>query len=718
MNQVYRHVLDTVAQQRVPDETNLFPRIAANLERKTILQTLRARPVLMILVVLVALSLLSGVVYAVGRSLGYIPGVGIIEQGVPMRVLSAPVSVERDGIVLTVTEAVLTSDKSVVLFTIDNVPWDAFSHDETVIGCPGAAELRLPNGTKLHVLEGGGGMGEIRYVYAPIPADINEATFVLPCIMNTLPGLAPENWELRLGFVPAPPDMTVIPVVEVVPTADPTASLDEPLTLTNAISVGEQIILLGSIQQPDDGGWVELGAIRLMDANGQAVGTSFPALDGLPTFDWGVQFKSGGRAFPVTLALDWVRIVPVKDAHAEFEFDAGENPQTGRAWELDLPIQIGGRTVTLTTVRVDSRGGYRFEFAGDPDVAGLSLEIDGYSPLGGGGGRGWGGEFSAGVMYPELPNGKLRVLLSNLMIASPPETWTIEWMPEDSLFVETPASASANEACLTFEMWNQLVEQTEPPPAGLGGKILTTVSEGDILPAIYIGNLDGTNLRKVDNGVWPALSNDGKYLAYSAADGLRVIDLSSGQSSLLGTDGYEIVWSPDNTRMMFTNIFNLFVINADGTGLQTVDTGPAQVISPIGWLTDNQTVVYGMLSGGGFDLKSHNRQSGETEALFTIRNKAGFGAISPDGQWIVFADRESMTGNWGVFISHLDGSARKLVAEPEVPTAFTTVWGPDSQWLTLNTLAADGERVPVLVNPFTCQAVRLNASGMVEGWSP
>ncbi len=48
------------------------------------------------------LALLSGVAYAIGRSLGYIPGTGIVEQGAPIRVLAEPVSLTRDGITLTI----------------------------------------------------------------------------------------------------------------------------------------------------------------------------------------------------------------------------------------------------------------------------------------------------------------------------------------------------------------------------------------------------------------------------------------------------------------------------------------------------------------------------------------------------------------------------------------------------------------------------------------
>ena len=105
--------------------------------------------------------------------------------------------------------------------------------------------------------------------------------------------------------------------------------------------------------------------------------------------------------------------------------------------------------------------------------------------------------------------------------------------------------------------------------------------------------------------------------------------------------------------------------------------------------------------------------------MFTIQNKAGYGAISPDGKWIVFADRVVGEANWGIFISRLDGSERKMVAEPQVPTAFASVWGPDGQWLIINTRDMKDRNRAVLVNPFTCQVFSLNGlNGEVEGWSP
>lgn len=300
--------------------------------------------------------------------------------------------------------------------------------------------------------------------------------------------------------------------------------------------------------------------------------------------------------------------------------------------------------------------------------------------------------------------------------------WQAQWNPPlSSEPIPTPQAG----ACLTLEKWNQLTSQDDALLSGVDGKIVVTINEGGMLPAIYVGNPNGTDLQKIAIGAWPSLSNDGTQLVYSAEDGLHVINLSSGQNSALGVDGYRIIWSPDDTRWMFTNTFNIYVVNADGSGLQKMNIPSGQVLAPVGLLPDNQTIVYSTLSGDGFNLKTYNLQSNEIKDLFTIHNKAGYGSISPDGQWIVFADRQFGETNWGIYISRLDGSERKLVAEPQVPTAFASVWSPDSQWLMINTLDSTDRAIngrdrnrAILVNPFTCETYSPNqVDGMVEGWT-
>ena len=96
-----KDALENIARRGVPENINLMPSIATQLKRKSPMTILRTRPVVAMLIALLILLTLSGVAYAIGRSLGYIPGIGIVDQSTPIRTLAEPVSLTRDGITIT-----------------------------------------------------------------------------------------------------------------------------------------------------------------------------------------------------------------------------------------------------------------------------------------------------------------------------------------------------------------------------------------------------------------------------------------------------------------------------------------------------------------------------------------------------------------------------------------------------------------------------------------
>jgi hypothetical protein len=449
----YHDILDSTARLYIPDDLNLFPRVAARLnQKKTFIETLRARPALAILLAILALLLLTGVAYAIGRLTGYIPGVGLIDQSALLRVLAEPVSQTRDGITITVTSAVLTSDRTVVMFTLENVPWEALSHQENVAGCSGMAEVHLPDGTSLQFSEGGGGLGQNRFVYASIPAGVNNATLVLPCIGGTLPGKAPEDWELPLHFIPTPPSMTIVPVIEIAPTPTtesmPTESTENPLTLTKVLEVGDTYLLFGEFHssQPQNGTWWnQTGNVQIIDGKGQAVLYTIPNDIELPprtqpdSEAW-VYKISKNFTPPLTISYPGIYIAAIgQPQEFDFEFDAGPNPQPGQEWTLNKEFTLDGYTIQLISISVDSRGGggYNFSFDVPPSTDmfaehanALSIEsvnIAGYSPIGGGGGS---GGFTQ--TYEKLPTGKLKIVIMIKHLASgSKKDWQIQWTPEN-----------------------------------------------------------------------------------------------------------------------------------------------------------------------------------------------------------------------------------------------------------------------------------------------
>ncbi|PWH11994.1 MAG: hypothetical protein DDG60_15395 [Anaerolineae bacterium] len=417
------------------------------------MQTLRAKPALMILFVILALALLSGVAYAVTRPLGYIPGVGIVEQGASLRVLAEPVTLTREGITLTVTSATLAPDKTVITYTIENVPWEALSHQEDVPGCYAEGQIRLPNGSLLTPQSGGGGMSaegkwETRMVYSAIPLQFNEAKFLLDCIRDTLPGKAPENWQLPLRFVPAPPDLTIVPVVEI-PTSTPVPQVSgesastEGLILEKVIETKSGYILVGKFRASSLP--VNAQALgfsqwpRVADANGVELPyRTANDVDAISTtmgeFPWTLEIIGKEQAWPLTIHLEAVD-AQAFDLSAQFTFDAGPNPQPGQEWLVNQDVPLGDFTVRVEKV-VFTGTGYAFEMSAPPDVRSVNLEILDTNPLGGSGGNNGRGRLTVNVDYDQPPTGSLNILL-DAPILTVRGDWRLQWQPENASQAES-----------------------------------------------------------------------------------------------------------------------------------------------------------------------------------------------------------------------------------------------------------------------------------------
>ena len=442
----------------------LRSRLSAHMGTPATHRSFHLRPawgILLGLVLLVILAVLAvgpqRVAAEVQKLLGYIPGFGIVDQNASLRVLEGPVNETRDGIKVTVKQAFLTSDKTVLTYTVDGVPWSALSHNENIVGCAAAtATLRLPDGTLLKLIGGGGTPHEMTFNYPPIPANVSQATFVLPCIDNTLPGLAPENWELSLRFIPAPPNL-IIPVIEVSPSPEPqintAAASKNPLALLKVVDTGDNYVLLGEFRPsqaqdpslPAGSYWSLTDPVTITDAEGRDVfiytSPNDPNLhlpyDQTDAEPWAYQI---GKTFdpPLTITYTGRYTIPADPtAQAEFTFDTGTNPQPGQEWVLNQDFEIAGHKVRLVSIQALAQSGYGFSFeSSDPSVQTVNVDISGYLPNGRGEPEGGNAGLTPGkwseelLDYDELPTGKLKVVLSNLTLYGEFKTWQVQWSPE------------------------------------------------------------------------------------------------------------------------------------------------------------------------------------------------------------------------------------------------------------------------------------------------
>jgi hypothetical protein len=452
-----KDVLESIAQRNVPDTINIWPQIAAKTERHNMMQTARTRPALALLLVLLALAVISSVAYAIGKAAGYIPGVGIVDQSVPLRILAEPVVVEREDLTVTISDVVADSEQTFVAYTLDGIVVPAMSRPT----CGALPSIQLPDGSALNIgnVDDGGPQGaEVGSIqklkqsvtFSAIPAGVSEVIFTLPCILPE--GTGPENWQIPLRLSPAPKEYAT-PVLELStastgsnPTSDATqmsAPQGSGLYLNKVIELPDSYILVGHFRDTGDlpGGLVvnlDPGADlpHLEDSQGNAVPLEVRDDIQPETSDqywaryWAYEITKPVQG-PLTMTLDQVN-VSVSET-TQFSIDVGSAPQAGQKWDLDLPIRLRGYEYGIDSVEV-IQDGYLFKYHAGIDVPGsLILNIVGSSPD-----RQAGEEIrqDAVVSYVERviylsspPTGELTVELTLTETVPHQGPWTLIWMP-------------------------------------------------------------------------------------------------------------------------------------------------------------------------------------------------------------------------------------------------------------------------------------------------
>lgn len=686
-----------------------------------------------LLAVLLLVTLAIGpkkVFAAVKQFLGYIPGIGIIEQGDGLRILAEPVTVTREGITITVSQAVLTGAGTQLEYSITGVSISAYPREESNPGCMDAGYLRLPDGTQLTSGAGRGVSNQFNFDYPAIPAMINQATFVLPCILNTLPGAAPEDWELPLSFIPAPEDFEILPVIEVSPktpsTSDGTASPNTERThasisVDQVIETEDGYILVGAVRpQVKAGEYLQITGIAILkDANGKTIAYDFPMDVNPPDVPevmrqggstWVIQIKGTGVQFPLTITFSGVVIRQVDpQASASLVVDAGDNPQPGQVFELDKEVVIAGETITLVSMTVESDG---YTFAIDPgsSLSGVSVDIEGQTPNGGGGGA-WGGTFYTSLSYNELPVGELTLTFTNPLAAGPTETWQTTWEPDMTREFTTD---DTGQTCWTADT----IGQVPLLPYGLDGEVIFSRLNPEL--QIVLANMDGSDQQVLVSGsARAALSADGSQLAYTNDNGLAILDMVTNQSTLLTmASGRELRWSPDGSRLAFVNAgekFGIFLTGIDGLGLvQVTDLGTESIA---GWSPDGSRIYYAIPGGAdGFMLRSVDVVNRISEDLFILENssrKAPMPALSPDGKWIAYRASD----NSSLYLMNMDGGpARVLLADPGDAISGIT-WESGGHLLGVSVITQNApEGIFLLIAVDSCETYRLpGLSGELDG---
>ena len=159
------------------------------------------------------------------RLLGYVPGVGFVENGPALRVLSAPVTFTKDGLTLTVEEGTADAQRTVLLAQVEGYPKELSGRPT----CTDRLQLASADGSVQNATSVSAGSDAqhagivfVRYEFQPMPAHVLDTTLEIPCLLSDADyagWLIPLHFEVAQGTEPALPviELPTPPAIELGP---------------------------------------------------------------------------------------------------------------------------------------------------------------------------------------------------------------------------------------------------------------------------------------------------------------------------------------------------------------------------------------------------------------------------------------------------------------------------------------------------------------------
>jgi hypothetical protein len=511
---------------------------------------LRARPVMLVLSVLAAMLVLTGIVYAVGRLSGYIPGFGFTSGSQTIYVLDEVTEVQENGLMLQIEQAVSDEERFWVKVRVENLKEPPFFS---------TSYLLLEDGTRIELVSSGStyqdGLTTLTYTFPALPADTEHLTLFIE-------NLGDNPIQLPLALRPIQ-NGEMIPVTEL--DEYPIYSSSQhglQLSLDHVAPGSDRTVFQVSVlfDEPSTmiiGQWT----VTLQDQDGHI----YPLTEITPNdIDRG---KSAlYQTIPFTgneeliLTLQSVPIVEQKinvmqDYSAnpgKFIFDPGGNPQPGQVWELDEQVQVGDFTLQVVRAELNNANELIFEFKEYPDVTGVMLYADTPDIKSARSGVPAGNQNFTGVIgFHQLPAEPIEFQIRSVYFSVAGE-WKINWTPPATPdgstalafptatvpMLPTPTDTIPSEDALYLEV-KRLSDQFDAPyQQGPGWVHIvreqhSKVEEGQLIPPAYYKTNEWYEVDAdgyIQRSLYTDFTENGMILQQSATIGNYSINFTFGGS--------------------------------------------------------------------------------------------------------------------------------------------------------------------------------------------
>ncbi|MEX1195621.1 MAG: hypothetical protein WD904_11220 [Dehalococcoidia bacterium] len=291
----------------------------------------------------------------------------------------------------------------------------------------------------------------------------------------------------------------------------------------------------------------------------------------------------------------------------------------------------------------------------------------------------------------------------------------------------------------------------EPPSAGAAfpganGKIVfITAAHG-----IRMVNPDGGDLQTILGTVGasePSSSPDGQRIAFQLEGDIYTIDADgSNKENLTNSPTIESSpeWSPDGTQIAFfrrpavpnpQGTYELWTVNANGTGAADAGGGPIWHGSGMSWSPDGQFIVAGVGDGTGTGTNDLYRLTVATSAVDNLTNtpwvvdsdqrSESEPDWSPDGQTILYSRSVPNQQGSAVWVMDAEGSNQhQVMTGMGSGFEWQATWSPDGTQIVTRAVTQDsapgGELFQIWTGPDFASSVGVPNTelGAYPDWQP
>jgi Tol biopolymer transport system component len=245
---------------------------------------------------------------------------------------------------------------------------------------------------------------------------------------------------------------------------------------------------------------------------------------------------------------------------------------------------------------------------------------------------------------------------------------------------------------------------------------------------IYVRDFSGgTPVRLTTNTAYdqfPVWSPDGSKIAFqSFGSGLWEIFVmnadGTGQTQM-SNGGYP-TWSPDGTKIAFDSDRDhprgeIYIMNADGSNVVRLTSNSAQDFGPA-WSPDGSKIAFVSDQDGEWEIVVMNADGTGQTQLTSNTSLDRSPAWSPDGSRIAFMSHQG--GDWDIFVMNADGAGQTQLTFNAIQDT-SPAWAPDGSKIAFDS-DRDGDWDIWMMNPDGTDQVHLTdhpGNEFAPDWQP